>query len=310
MSVLRLSLVALAAAAGGAAQAQQSSVTAYGKMDIGLRQAIGSATKEVATGGDSRLGFRGTEDLGGGLRAFFQLEHRFFPDTGTQDGGQFWKGISHAGVSGPWGRVGLGRQYTAAFSLVQNQIDPFGGDTVAQLRDVAMRVGGITKVRIDGSIRYDFTVGGLGLAASIAESDKNGGPDRPASVGAIYRAGPLFVAAGFEDPAGARDEQWNVGAGYTLGTAKLTAGIARGTTNAGIKAKGWMVGLDLPVGGLGSFKAAYGQQDRGSVRFAEKLGLGYHYSLSKRTTLYTDFGYDRKAASRKRGLDAGIIHTF
>ncbi len=53
--------------------------------------------------------------------------------------------------------MGLGRRrYAAAFSLAQNQIDPFGGDTVAQLRHAVMRVGGITKVRIDGSVRYDL----------------------------------------------------------------------------------------------------------------------------------------------------------
>lgn len=305
---VRLIPCAVLALAAGAAHAQ-SNVTLYGKFDIGVRQAIGSDTREIATSGDSRLGVRGTEDLGGGLRAFFQLEHRFFPDTGTVDGPAFWKGISVVGLSGSFGRVGLGRQYIAAFSLVQNQIDPFGGDTVAQLRDVAMRVGGITRVRIDGSVRYDYSAAGFNVAASIAQAEKNGGPDRPMSLAANYRVGPLLVAAGWEDPAGARDEQWNLGAAYNVGTATVSAGYAHGTTNAGLKAKGWMVGLNMPVGS-GVFKAAYGEQDRAGTTFARKLGLGYHHSLSKRTLIYADVGHDNKAATRKTGVDLGILHTF
>ena len=310
MTPVRTASLALASTLALGSAHAQSNVTVYGKIDIGVQKAIGSDVKAVATSGDSRLGFRGTEDLGGGLRAFFQLEHRFFPDTGTQDGAQFWKGISHVGLSGSWGRVGLGRQYTAAFSLAQNQIDPFGGDSVAQLRDVVMRVGGITKVRIDGSLRYDLSMGGLSLAASLAQSAKNGGPDAPISLGARYSAGNWFVVAGYEDPAAVSDKQWNLGAGYRMGKTLLTAGLARGTTSTGAKAEGWMVGLDMPVGAVGSFKAAYGEQDRAGRSFARKLGLGYYHNLSKRTTLYTNLGHDSKSPTARTGFDAGVIHNF
>lgn len=304
----RFPLAGLLLLACGTATAQ-SSVTVYGKVDLGLRQSIGSENKEVATSGDSRLGFRGVEDLGGGLTAFFGFEHRFFADTGGQDGGQFWKGYSQVGLAGSFGKIGLGRQYTAAFSLAQNQIDPFGGDTVAQLRDVSMRVGGITKVRVDGSIRYDFSAAGFSLAASVAEANKNGGPDRALSLGASYRNGPLLLVAGHEDPSGADDKQWTVGAGYTWGNATLTAGYSRGTMSTGLAAKGWMLGLNLPVG-AGTVKAAYGEQTRDGVKFAQKLGLGYHYALSKRTTLYADVGHDSQAATATTGYDLGILHNF
>lgn len=304
----RITLASLLLLACGSAAAQ-SSVTVYGKVDLGVRQAIGSELKDVATGGDSRLGFRGVEDLGGGLTAFFGFEHRFFADTGSQDGSQFWKGYSQVGLAGAFGKLGLGRQYTAAFSLAQNQIDPFGGDTVAQLRDVAMRVGGITKVRVDGSIRYDFSAAGFSVAASVAEANKNGGPDRALSLGASYRNGPLLLVAGHEDPSGVNDKQWTVGAGYTWGSALLTAGYSRGTMNSGVEAKGWMLGLNLPVG-TGTVKAAYGEQTRGSIKYAQKLGLGYHYALSKRTTLYADVGHDSQAGVAKTGYDLGILHNF
>ena len=72
---------AILAAAAGAAAAQ-SSVTVYGKVDLGLRKAVGASNSEMASGSDGRLGFKGTEDLGGGNRAFFDLQHRFFRRQG------------------------------------------------------------------------------------------------------------------------------------------------------------------------------------------------------------------------------------
>ena len=84
---MKKTLIALAAVAATSAAFAQSSVTVYGKVDIGISNAIGGAAK-AETGlneaAGSRLGFRGTEDLGGGLKANFILEHRFQPDSGAQ----------------------------------------------------------------------------------------------------------------------------------------------------------------------------------------------------------------------------------
>jgi predicted porin len=302
---------ALALAALGLAATAHADVIVYGKLDVGLRKAVGSEDREVATSGDSRLGFKGTEDLGGGLSAFFGMEHRFLPDTGTQDGDMFWKGYAKVGLSGAFGSVGLGRQYTSAFSLVQNKVDPFGGDTVAQVRDVAMRVGGITKVRVNNSVAYDFAIGGLKLGATVAEAAGNGTgvTDRPLSFAASYATGPFFVAAGLENPAGDKDQQWNLALGYKIGAIELTAGYADGRTSADLRAKGVALGLNWPVG-PGEVKAAYGTQRLDGTTTAQKLGLGYHYYLSKRTTIYADIGHDGKAATEKTGYDLGIRHNF
>lgn len=302
-------LLALLLGACGAAQAQ-STVTVYGKLDVGARKAIGSAGREIATGSDSRLGFRGTEDLGNGLQAFFGFEHRFFPDTGAVDGSQFWKGYANVGLAGSFGRAALGRQYVAAFSLAQNVIDPFGGDTVAQVRDVALRVGGITKVRIIDSVRYDYSADGRTVAVSVAESNTNGGPDRPLSMAANLKTGPWLLAAGLEDPAGANDRQWNLGAAYNTGSITVSAGYADGKTDASVAAKGYALGLSMQAGPSGEFKAAYGTQTLGGVKTADKLGVGYHYSLSKRTLIYADAARDGKAAVEKTAYDLGIRHSF
>ena len=297
--------------ATGAAQAQtpaNATMTLYGKVDIGLRKAVGEDNEQIATGSDGRVGLKGTVDVLHGMQAFFNLEHRFFPDTGVQDG-VFWKGIANAGLSGAFGKVGLGRQYTAAFSLVQNQIDPWGGDTVAQLRDVGMRVGSITKVRIDGSARYDYSANGINAAASIAEAEKNGGPDRPMSLAANTKVGNLFLAAGLENPAGVNDEHVNIGAAYTLGAVTVSAGLAKGTTNANLDAKGAMVAVNWALMG-GELKAGYATQKVNDVTTAQKMAVGYHYPLHKNVLIYADVANDSKAKISKTGADLGLRLSF
>ncbi|HJV69657.1 porin [Ideonella sp.] len=302
---------AIALAAFGLAAAAHADVTIYGKLDAGFRKSIGSEDKEIATSGDSRIGFKGTEDLGNGLTAFFGMEHRFFPDTGVQDGDMFWKGYSKVGLSGAFGSVGLGRQYTAAFLMVQNKVDPFAGDTVAQVRDVAMRVGGITKVRVNNSVAYDFSTNGFKFGATVAEAAGNGtgGTEKPTSFAGSYASGPFFIAAGLENPAGDNDRQWNLAAGYKIGAVDLTAGYADGRTNADVKAKGYALGMNWQVG-TADIKAAYGVQRVDGTTTVQKLGLGYHYNLSKRTTIYADVGHDSKATTEKTGYDLGIRHNF
>jgi predicted porin len=302
---------AVALAALGLAAAAQADVTIYGKLDAGFRKSVGSEDREIATSGDSRIGFKGTEELGNGLTAFFGMEHRFFPDTGVQDGDMFWKGYSKVGLSGAFGSIGLGRQYTSAFLLVQNKVDPFAGDTVAQVRDVAMRVGGITKVRVNNSVAYDFSAGGFKVGATVAEAAGNGtGVDnKPVSLAASYGKGPFFVAAGLENPAGENDKQWNLAVGYKIGPVDLTAGYADGTTNADLEAKGYAIGMNWAVGTM-DIKAAYGVQRLDGETTVQKLGLGVHYNLSKRTTIYADVGHDSKATTEKTGYDLGIRHWF
>ena len=303
-----LALAVLGFAAGAASA--QSNVTVYGKLDLGLAKPLGTDAKGLADAGGSRLGFRGSEDLGNGLSALFGFEHRFDPDTGAANkAATFWQGYSTVGLKGAFGSVNIGRQYAPAFSLIQNQIDPFGGDTVGQLRDVGMRPGGITKVRVAGSVRYDFSANGFNVAASLGEGDKNGGPDKPFSIAGNYSAGPLFVGIGYEDPAGETDKLVSAGARYNVGFATFSAGISTGTTAADLKARGYMVGADVPLGS-GNVYTGFAEQKVDGVTVSRKFGLGYHHKLSKRTKLYADFGHDSKLASDKSGYDLGIQHNF
>lgn len=316
---MKKSLLALAVlgAFAGAASAQ-SSVTLYGKLDLGFAKAAGSAdkqvadgsSKQVADGSSSRVGFRGVEDLGGGLKALFQFEHRFNPDTGTVTNTAFWHGLSTVGLGGSFGTVNLGRQYTAAYSLATGVIDPFGGDTVAGLRGESLTKS-VARLRTDNSVRYDGAFGGLKVAADIAETPA-GGVDRPYSVAAQYAAGPFMVAASYDNPTGANDNLATLGGSYAFGPAKVSLGIGRGDNNSNVRVKQALAGVTVSVGAAGQVLAGYAQQEVGTADATKKVSLGYRHNLSKRTQLYTDVTRvnDLLSKTEKTGYDFGVIHTF
>lgn len=308
---MKKSLLALAVlgAFAGAASAQ-SSVTLYGRLDLGFAKAAGSADKKIEEGSGSRLGFRGVEDLGGGLKALFQFEHRFTPDTGAQTTSVFWQGLSTVGLGGSFGTVNLGRQYTAAFSLATNVIDPFGADTVGALRTESLTKS-VARVRAENSVRYDGAFGGLKVAADIAETPA-GGVDRPYSVAAQYAAGPFMVAASYDNPTGANDNLATLGGSYTFGPAKVSLGIGRGDNNSNVRVKQALAGVTVSVGAAGQVLAGYAQQEVGTADATKKMSLGYRHNLSKRTQLYTDVTRvnDLLSKTEKTGYDFGVVHTF
>ncbi|WP_442775043.1 porin [Sphaerotilus montanus] len=334
---MKKSLLALAVlgAFAGAASAQ-SSVTLYGKVDLGVGKATGSADKQVRDGASSRVGIKGVEDLGGGMKALFGFEHRFSPDTGmdtTTEGktptSTFWNGYSTVGLGGTFGTVNLGRQYTSAFTLAQDVFDPFGGYTVAGLRGVALTPK--TKVLVDNvqtptdaaklrtanSIRYDGTFGGVSVAADIAERSTSAasGAKRPYSVAAQYALGPVLAAVSYENPEGAKDNLLTAGVAYTFGPAKLAAALSSGKDADGDKLRGYLLGATVKVGTAGRVLAGYAslKEDSGTTSAtAKKVSLGYRHDLSKRTFLYTDVTRVNKVinSTEQTGYDFGVQHNF
>lgn len=111
-----LTLAALATLATASAYAQ-SSVSIYGRMNVTLeRQKDGDVTDKVVQNNASRIGFRGLEELGAGLRAGFLIEHGFSPDTGAQTQTAFWARKSNVFLEGPFGNLRLGNMgQTAAY---------------------------------------------------------------------------------------------------------------------------------------------------------------------------------------------------
>ncbi|WP_157782243.1 porin [Piscinibacter gummiphilus] len=337
-----LALAAIAAVSGSAFA--QSSVTMYGQIDQGVGQQSETVkNREVLAGSANRLGFRGVEDLGGGLKAFFEFQHRFSADTGVANS-TFWDGKSFVGLQTAFGNVYLGREDNPAYALSQSAGDPWGTDTVAQNTTI-LNGRGIGTNRYANSVNYRGTFGGFTVGAQIAEADgskrQSTGEDRPWSVAGVYTGGPITIGFGYEDPANT-DAYWATvngawdfkvvkliglyGWGETgVGTPTQTGGnVGGGTslTTVNNERKAYIIGLTAPIGN-GELKASYGQLDNKNKvtgvksKLDKQFGLGYHYALSKRTTIYADYvneGNDAvKAAGsnlEKNGYDFGIKHKF
>lgn len=350
---MKKSLLALAVlgAFAGAASAQ-SSVTIYGKLDQALGKAIGTKDKAVQdTAAQSRIGFRGYEDLGGGLGALFLLEHRFAPDTGIQTASNvFWQGNSYIGLKSNFGTVTIGRQYTSTYINIRTQIDPFSGETLAALRDIGTAggsgvvYGSIGQVRVQDSVKYSHTMSGFTLSADIAEKDQanNAGtltpalgtdPNRPWSVAFSYANGPLWAGIGYEDPQNTNDHLLNVGARYKFGPVALSAGFGTGKNVSNDKVNSLLVGAVYSIG-ASDIKLGYaGLRVKRAVTGSDwvtqnsRLGVGYHYNLSKRTKVFVDYARDNYGTgqlnaagtvvsssalsrSEKDAYDIGVQHNF
>jgi len=345
---MKKSLLALAVlgAFAGAASAQ-SSVTLYGLIDENLGKDFGSNQKRMAQGGSSRLGFRGAEDLGGGTSAIFQIEHRFRPWNGTINGGNgvngspvtFWQARSYVGLAGNFGTIKLGREYDGAFFHGEVVADPWGWDTVVSSMTVAVNSGtAVNNFNVNRAVTYITpNLGGFQATAQIAERQDNCGTsglnsaasasastaaivgtpvfgncqDKPISFGAGYDGGPLSVGVGYNNPGNVNDKWISTRASYDLGMVKLWGFYGFGNNVANDKVKSYELAATVPVG-QGQFRAGIFnlKNSTTSTTTIQGYGLAYFYSLSKRTTLYVDYGYNSKLATEKSAYDFGIKHVF
>ncbi|WP_225865005.1 porin [Ideonella benzenivorans] len=322
---MKKSLLALAVlgAFAGVASAQ-SSVTIYGRVDQEFAKPAASKDKQIADNA-SRLGFKGTEDLGNGLSAVFRFEHGFSADTGAASD-PFWNRYAMVGLSSAkYGTLTLGRLENGAWD-VESSFDPFAGEAYANLRDVgstlqtsswdAAKATTLDARRVNNAVRYDIAYQGFKGSASIGEATAE---DKPWAVGGSYTAGPLYVGAGYEKLSADKAKMWIVGATYDFGMAKAYANYAAGTNAADRDVKGFLVGATAPYGAF-VFKAGYAQSKvelASGDQVVKKGSLGADYNLSKRTKLYAD--YIRAAGDmvdggtadkNKNGYELGLRHTF
>ncbi|WP_280154288.1 porin [Piscinibacter sp. XHJ-5] len=338
---MKKSLLALAVlgAFAGAASAQ-SSVTIYGLLDLAITKGNGGTAANVGANGtskawiekqsaSSRLGFRGNEDLGGGLSAQFQIEHRFNPDDGTQSSPPFWQGRSYVQLShNDLGRIYLGREYTPAF-WVQLKLDPFGNDGVGQFGTAMSWAGFNTPSAViptGGSARTSNTVGYKtpnwgGLTANVAVGLGENSTPRDTGFNVEYAAGPIYAGLGYEKlkegPPMAADRTdgnslFNIGATYDLGFVKPGLYYARAKLAGGtITNKTVEITASANLG-PGRLKAGWGRLDpQGDNNTISKLGLGYDYPLSKRTNVYADVGLGKQDnQSNNRAFAFGVKHVF
>jgi predicted porin len=304
---MKKSLLALAAltAFAGVASAQ-SSVTLFGIVDLNARNVKNGnqSIKSLSQDGNasSRLGFRGVEDLGGGMRAGFWIEGALSPDTGGT--GQTWQRRSTLSLMGGFGEIRLGRDYTPTF-WNHTVFDPFGTNGVGSQTNLmtgqgstsVLNGGATTLVRANNSIGYFLpAMGGLygQVMIAAAEGPANGNKYIGGRLG--YAAGPVNVAVaiGNTEASSTRDVKgMNVGASFNAGFMTVMAQYHRYTVDnangADPKQTNMLIGANVPVG-AGTFKISYGKAAADGTAFdGTQVAAGYVHDLSKRTALYTHF---------------------
>lgn len=328
---MKKSILALAmlGAFAGAASAQ-TNVTIYGVVDIGLvRTDNGSTTTTSLDSGKqsgSRLGFKGAEDLGGGLSAIFQLENGFNLDTGglaaanTLFNRQAW-----VGVASGFGTIKAGRQFTPVYANL-GTFDPFGnalaGDS-ARIFNTEYEGS-----RFDNNLTYNYSAKGFRgeLQYSFGEVAGNSSARRAIGGFAGYKNGPLDAVLTYtkvNDAAGTDDRRtWLVGGNYDLGMVKpyIAYASVKGTGTTDVR--DWLFGATAPVGAAGTVMASFAKKDnRASANAdAKQWALGYSHMLSKRTNLYTSYGrLNNDSGSSLRvtvpgntasEFNVGMRHTF
>jgi predicted porin len=312
--------IAAALPAAFAAGAQAQSVTVYGVVDafVEAGKANFSQTR-IQSGGasSSRLGFRGNEDLGDGLKAIFQLEHGLVLDTGSAASAVFWNRQSFVGLSGGFGSVTLGRQYTPLLES-QDRNDSALNSTGygSPYNSGVMR----TFSRADNSVRYlSPTLGGFSatVMAAAGENPSFGG-NHLYSGNLRYSGGPVNVelSHGRQTPGSATQDTkaiTNLATTYTIGDFKLTGALQK--TRNDSRTQGvldnrseFMVGATWQLG-LGRLHAVYGQGKVDDVAdsTAKHYSLAYIYELSKRTAVYTAYQVvDNPANLAYRGATNGF----
>ncbi|MGA0570256.1 porin [Variovorax sp. VNK109] len=343
---MKKSLVALAALAVAGVASAQSSVTLFGIVDaaVGHQSTSGgaSATGLVNSGyNSSRLGFRGVEDLGGGLSASFWLEAGINNDngsfgttntngtaaSGSGGGGLTFNRRSTVSLSGGFGEIRIGRDFTPTF-WNDTVFDPFGTNGVGtNLFSTAAgathtAAGYSTYVRSSNTVGYFLpsNIGGFygqvqyGFDEQTAPAAGSVGQYKGLRFG--YQAGPVNVALAWGETSGVAggigDTQTvNLGASYDLGVAKIMGEWGRvdvdsGTLGLGsVDLDGWLLGVSVPVG-AGEIRAAYSKVSDSGVLTADgsanKIALGYVHNLSKRTALYATYA----RISNKNGLGFAV----
>lgn len=333
---MKKSLLALAVlgAFAGAASAQ-SNVAIYGIADLALDfqggGATGSATK-LSNPFGSRIGFRGTEDLGGGMSANFVLESGITMDNGgLSQGGLMFGRQAHVGLKGNFGTVTLGRQYSPRFLALAQVADPFNVGFSGQAHNLIDPDG----VRVNNAIKYTtptfngFTADvlyGLGEVAGDTSAARQLG----SSIG--YAVGPVNVRLAYHNRNGnpstvASTKNTMLAGTYDFGVAKMHLAFS---DNSGPAAKGsvdnrdYLIGATVPLG-VNTVRASYIRKDDRTAanRDANQFAVGVFHALSKRTDVYTVYsrisnengatftvnnGSD--AGIGNRGINVGLRHFF
>jgi predicted porin len=342
-------LVLLSALGLAGTACAQSSVTLFGIVDATIAHGSGSLAKrtQLSRGGynTNRIGFRGEEDLGGGLSAQFWLEAGINVDDGsagatntnnqasgaTASGGLTFARRATVGLAGPWGELRAGRDYTPQYwGYIAG--DPFGNVGVGTAVNYTSSITGVTNTRASNSLAYfspalaGFRVNLMHYRGENASNAANSDDGNGSGVRLSYESGPFSAGVGYgrtEYLAGDMIQR-NISAQWNFGVAKVMGDLNRDRAGT-LDARGGALGMSAPLG-VGEAKASYSwhRTDAAGNPEAKKLAVGYVHNLSKRTAVYATYARVRNSGgsavalngattapnASSSGFDLGLRHSF
>jgi predicted porin len=337
---MKKSLLALAVLGtfAGVASAQ-SSVNLYGTVDINARYVKSTGTGRnptLSTDGanSSQLGFKGTEDIGGGLKAGFVLLSGLTPDTGGNiEATRFFNRRSTISLMGGFGEVRLGRDWTPSF-WNNNLFDAFATQGLGSSTNIRQLGNTVVYnfVRADNSIGYFLPsgIGGVYGQLMVAAAERGTAvptlttpvAGRYAGLRLGFAAGPFDIAAAYgqqqvltlDATSGAitkpNQKEFNIGTSFNAGFAKFTGYYDRITIwNKDLEQR-ISLGSVIPVGSgeirvSGNLSEVKRAADN-SKNKVNQLALGYVYNLSKRTAVYTTVSTLKNGKASSLVLPTGL----
>ena len=337
---MKKTLIAVAALSAMAASAMAANVTVYGKIDQGLQiqsqktDDLGRTTTWQGVSGvssGSRWGLKGTEEIADGYTVGFVLESGFDGMTGKSgQGSRLFGRDAFVTLGTPFGSLTVGR--TGMLSdgctgdIVSGPASPFGTSYGIAAATTTSFVG-LGETRTDRAVRYvSPKFAGVQFHAEYANMNGEATAStkkRYGGVGVSYANGPFYAAIAAEtikQAAGvtADDPQiYSIAANYDFGVAKVFGGYqyAEDSVWGGEKLNAGTLGVSAPVAGgtvMASIAYAKGDNDRKLTTGA----IGYKYSLSKRTYIYTDLAYAQEDAAttevttKTTQFNVGLCHNF
>ena len=316
---MKKSLIALAVLGLSGAAMAQSSVTLYGVADAGIGKieaGSGLAKPEndasdktefisgsMMNNGTSRLGVRGVEDLGGGLKAGFQFETGLDLDNGGSSGA-FWSRQANIWLGGNWGTVKLGRQFTPSY-LTTSTFELTGAALYSVLANT-YKFAGIGR-RANSAFTY-MTPNFGGFTAGVAYVTKTdlAKPKAAYDLGLMYANGPIGVGVSVNKFSTSKTN-YQAGAKYSFGNFALAGSYTQASNEAKAVRRGF------GIGGSANFGAFALTVDLTRDTKNEWTGKKYtngvveaKYALSKRTFVYGAFL--RLDSTNNYGI--GVRHNF
>lgn len=320
---MKKSLIALAVLAAAGAASAQTSLNLYGVADVWVGKTKNGDT-QLGSGGlaGSRIGFKGTEDLGGGLKANFNLEQGVDFTTGTAAGFNRQANIS---LSGAFGTVKLGRSYTAFDDINGAANSGFDSALSATEGTWVGYTGNIPQQIYYASPVFNGVSGAVGLTLEGNQNATNPTND-VTSLHVKYSNGPIYAGVAYQDEkrVGLKATQHTlINGSYDLGIATVKASFRTVKNPAGDpwlnpKATEYQFGVDYPVNSNLTLSVGYANSETeasngvmtGNSRNSDAFGVAAGYSLSKRTMVYGGLRNSKTNGIKDNFFAAGVNHSF